>query len=324
MSTTSSSSPSSTTGDHAIYFYVWLGLIGQLVWGSYPVFAKRAMQEVPKFSLLLLATTVAMGVGLWMIHKEGMESMREVYLFLWREKALWGLAIFVVMRSVTNIVAIDLTRATWVQLIYLLTPFLVAILGALFFGERTPRYTYRALVLSTIGAALVLISDWSHVWAGFSSNDLLGLGIATMSMLALAFYYQMIRRSSRSHASNGMIMFQQSIAMAGTYLVLTLTTGEDWGQWLSVSLSGWGYIAWVVVGVFILANLLQISAISGASPALITSLMPLRLISAIVLGWLVLGERLTTIWQWFGAGVVLVTVSGYLWLQGRDDFESAL
>ncbi len=324
MSTTSSPSPSSATGDHAIYFYVWLGLLGQLVWGSYPVFAKRAMSEVPKFSLLLLATTVAMGVGLWMMHKEGMESIREVSLFLWREKALWGLAIFVVMRSVTNIVAIDLTRATWVQLIYLLTPFLVAILGALFFGERTPRYTYRALVLSTFGAALVLIADWSNVWAGFSPDDLLGLGIAAISMLALAFYYQMIRRSSRSHASNGMIMFQQSMAMAGTYLILTLMTGEDWGQWLNVSLSGWGYILWVIIGVFILANLLQISAISGASPALITSLMPLRLISAIGLGWLILGERLTTVWQWVGAGVVLVTVSGYLWLQGRDSFESAL
>ncbi len=323
-----SSPPSSTTASasqaHSIHFYVWLGLAGQLIWGSYPVMAKRAIMEVPKFSLLLAATSVAMGMGIWVMRREGERSWRRVAHFLLHEKALWGLAIFVVLRSVTNILAIDLTRATWVQLIYLLTPFLVAILGALFFHEQTPRYTYRALLLSTLGATMVLVTDWSDVMAGFSARDFLGLSIALVSMLALAFYYQMIRRSSRSHASNGMILFQQSMAMVGTYLALTVLTGEDWGQWLDLSSSGWAYVLWVVFGIFILGNLMQITAISGASPALITSLMPLRLISAIALGWLILGEQLTTAWQWVGAGIVLVTVSGYLWLQGRDSFRTAL
>ncbi|HHB90947.1 MAG TPA: DMT family transporter [Anaerolineae bacterium] len=324
MASSISSTAKSTHPPHSIHFYIGLGLMGQLVWGSYPVAAKRAIAEVPKFSLLLVATLAAMGIGVWMMYRDGARSWRQVVRFLGHEKALWGLAIFVVLRSVTNILAIDFTRATWVQLIYLLTPFLVAILGSWFFGEQTPRYTYRALMLSTLGAALVLVADWRDVLGGFSTRDLLGLGLALGSMLALAFYYQMIRRSSRNRASNGMILFQQSMAMVGTYLVLTVVTGEDWGRWLALSANGWGYVLWVVIGVFILGNLWQIAAISGASPALITSLMPLRLLSAISLGWLILGERLTTVWQWLGAGLVLVTVSGYLWLQGRDSFRTAL
>ena len=319
-----SSTAASTRPAHSIQYYVWLGLIGQFIWGSYPVAAKRAIMEAPKFSLLLVATAVAMGMGVWVMRREGERSWRRVARFLLHERALWGLAIFVVLRSVTNILAIDLTRATWVQLIYLLTPFLVAILGTLFFGEQTPRYTYRALLLSTLGAALVLVADWSDVLAGFSARDFLGLGVALVSMLALAFYYQMIRRSSRSHASNGLILFQQSLAMTGTYLMLTVLTGEDWGRWLTLSPRGWMYVLWVVFGIFIVGNLMQITAISGASPALITSLMPLRLVSAIALGWIILGEELTTVWQWAGAGLVLVTVSGYLWLQRRDSFRTAL
>ncbi len=296
--------------------YVWLGLVGQLLWGSYPPVAKRAFLEVPKFSLLLLSTLVTAGVGLGVMRREDPRPVGEILRFLWREKALWGMALFAGLRSVTNVVAIDLTRATWVQLIYLLTPFMVAILGRLVFGEPTPPFTYPALFLSTVGAALALVSDWSHVGAGFTPSDLLGLGVAGLSMLALATYFQLVRRSSQRAAGRGLILFQQGAMLVLVYLGLTWGTGEDWTAWRDLSLAGWGAVLWVVGGVFVLANLLQITALGGANAALITSLMPLRLISAIALGWWLLHERLHTPWQWLGAGMVLVTVSVYLGLQG--------
>lgn len=297
--------------------YVWLGLLGQLVWGSYPPTAKRALMEVPKFSLLLLATTASVGVGLGLMRREDARPWSEVLRFLFREKVLWALAVFVVLRSVTNLLAIDLTRATWVQLIYLLTPFAVALLGTLFFGEPTPPYTYPALALSTLGAALTLIEDWRDIAAGFTSRDLLGLGVAGLSMLALATYFQLVRRSSRRAAGRGLIMVQQGLAMSLTYLVLTLVTGESWAPWRQVSPTGWLVVGWVVGGVFMLGNVLQVTALGGANATLITSLMPLRLVSAMALGGWLLGERLRTPWQWLGAGLVLVTVSGYLALQAR-------
>jgi drug/metabolite transporter (DMT)-like permease len=317
-----SSTPATHPPARGIAFYVWLGVLGQFIWGSYPVAAKRALAEVPKFSLVFVATVAAATMGWWIVRRQDARSGRAILRFLLGERAMWGLALFVVLRSVTNILAIDLTRATWVQLIYLLTPFMVAILGTLFFGERTPRYTYRALLLSSFGAVLVLVTDWGDVMAGFRPQDLLGLAVAGLSMLALATYFQMIRRSARRHITSPMILFQQSVAQALVLFMLTLVTGEDWSAWGDVSASGWLFVLWVIVGVFILGNLLQITAIGRASPALITSLMPLRLVSAIVLGWLILGEELTTVWQWLGAGLVLVTVSGYLWLQSRDAFQS--
>ncbi len=299
----------------AISWYVGLGLLGQLIWGSYPPMAKRALMEVPKFSLLLFATAATTLVGLGVMWREEQRSAREVVAFLWHEKALWALAFFVVLRSVTNISAISLTRATWVQLVYLMTPFMVALLGVGFFGEPAPRYTYEALALSTLGAVLTLVTDWSDVLAGFSTRDFVGLGVAGLSMLSLAVYFQVVRRSSRQNAGRGLIMFQQGLAMTVTYAVISVFAGEDWGAWLHVSWEGWLVIAWVVGGIFALGNFVQITALSGANAALITSMMPLRLVSAIALGWWLLGERLTTPLQWLGAFLVLATVSGYLWLQ---------
>lgn len=301
-----------------------MGVTGHLIFGAYPVFAKLAIAEVPKFSLLFFSTFVTLLASLWVIRRTDARPWPEILGIIFRSKALWALVFFVIMRSVTNIVAIDMTRATWVQLIYLLTPFMVAILGALFFGEPAPRYTYRALMLSTFGAMLVLIADWSDVFAGFSPKDVGGLALAAFSMTMLATYFQMIRRSRRRQASSGMILFQQSLALALTYLMLTLVAGEDWSRWGTASPSGLFYAIGFIFGIQVLGNIMQITAVGGANPALITSVMPLRLLVTITLGWFLLSERLTTPWQWLGAGIVLVTVSGYLWLQSRDEFRSAV
>ncbi len=300
-----------------------MGVTGHLIFGAYPVFAKRAIAEVPKFSLLFFSTFVTLLAGLWLIRRKDARPWSEILGVIFHSKTLWALVFFVIARSVTNIMAVDMTRATWIQLIYLLTPFMVAILGSLFFGEATPPYTYRALLLSSLGAVLVLIADWSDVFAGFTPRDAWGLALAAFSMLMLATYFQMIRRSSRKQASSGMILFQQSLALATTYLILTLVTGEDWGQWQTASPSGLFYAISFIFGIQVLGNIMQVSAVGGANPALITSVMPLRLIVTIALGWFLLNERLTTPWQWLGAGVVLVTISGYLWLQSRDEFRSA-
>jgi len=136
-----------------------MGVMGHLIFGAYPVFAKLALAEVPKFSLLFLSTFATLLASLWLIRRHDSRPWLQIISLIFHSKALWGLVVFVIARSVTNIVSIDMTRATWVQLIYLLTPFMVAILGAMFFGEPTPRYTYRALMLSTFGAVLVLIAE---------------------------------------------------------------------------------------------------------------------------------------------------------------------
>ena len=288
------------------------------MWGSYPVFVKRAVSEVPKFSLLLLASLTVAAVGALLVRQYDGLSWPQAYAILRQERALWGLAVFVVLRSVTNVISIDLTHAVWVQLINILTPFPVALLGAWFFGEPVPRYTYRALTLSTVGGALMLVPDWSQVLSAFTPRDVLGLTMAAVSTLTLAMYFQLVRRSRLRQASGGLIMFQQGISMGLTHAVLSLGSGEDWSAWTAVSPMGWLSILGAILLAQVLGNLVQIVALGGTNAAIITSLMPLRLFSALTLGWLLLREQLVTPAQWIGMIIAVVTITVYLWLQRGD------
>ncbi|RME82507.1 MAG: DMT family transporter [Caldilineae bacterium] len=298
--------------------YLSAGILAHILIGSYPVFGKRAIAEVPKFSLVFIAsmaiTTTAI---LWMRYREGVTWQRYLHV-LRRERILWLFVAVVSLRAVTNIISISLTRAVWVQLINIMAPFPVAFLGAWFFAQPIPRFTLPAVLLSTTGAALMLVQDWSQLTNGFTPQDALGLGLATVSMLAFAFYYQLIRRSRLRAATSGIVLFQQGMAMTLSFLVLTLVTGEDWSAWAHMSGGGWAsaliYIIFVQAG----GNLSQVIAVGGVSPALITNFMALRLLSAMVLAAIILGETLVTPLQWLGAAIVIATVTAYLWFQGRS------
>jgi len=311
MTTPSSLSPTTPS----IWPYIWLGLLAHLIWGSYPVFAKRAVMEVPKFSLLFFASFSATLVGFMLVRKRDGLSGKELWDTMRYSRVLWLLAFFVVLRSTTNIISIELTRATWVQLVNIMTPFPVAILGVLFFAQTTPPYTYRALLISTIGAVLMLVADWSDIFTGITPRDVLGLCVAIISTLALATYFQLVRRSHTQRASNGMIMVQQGVAMSTTFLILSLLAGEDWNQWLTVSTAGWLAVIGVVWLVQVGGNLVQITALGGTNPALVTSMMALRLVSALVLAWLILDEMLVSPTQWLGVIIVIGAVTTYLLLQ---------
>ncbi len=294
-----------------------MGVLSHIFWGSYPALAKRAVEEVPKFSLLLLASLATLLVGLVLVYFRERQRTRQVWGVMRSEPVLWALAVVVAARAVTNILSIALTRAVWVAMIGLLTPFIVAMIGAWLYGEAAPRYTYRAMLLSTAGAILVIVPDWSQVSAGFTPRDVLGLIVAGTSSLLLAFYMQLVRRSHLRQVTHGLILVQQALAMSLAFAVLTAATGEDWGQWRSASpaalLAALGVIWLAQVG----GNVLQIFAIGGAGASLITSLMGLRLVSALVVAGLLLGEQLVSPGQWLGAAVVVGTVTGYLWLQRR-------
>lgn len=294
-----------------------MGVLSHVFWGSYPALAKRAVEEVPKFSLLLLASLATLLVGLILVHFRERLRTRQVWGVMRSEPVLWALAVVVAARAVTNILSIALTRAVWVAMIGLLTPFIVAMIGAWLYGEAAPRYTYRAMLLSTAGAILVIVPDWSQVSAGFTPRDVLGLIVAGTSSLLLAFYMQLVRRSHLRQVTHGLILTQQALAMSLAFAVLTVATGEDWGQWSTASpaalLAALGVIWLAQVG----GNVLQIFAIGGAGASLITSLMGLRLVSALVVAGLLLGEQLVAPGQWLGAAIVVGTVTGYLWLQRR-------
>jgi drug/metabolite transporter (DMT)-like permease len=56
----------------------------------------------------------------------------------------------------------------------------------------------------------------------------------------------------------------------------------------------------------------NISVIRKLGAPAVSSLQAVRLVAAMFMGWLILNERLVSIWQWIGAAVVMVTVTWYV------------
>ena len=69
------------------------------------------------------------------------------------------------------------------------------------------------------------------------------------------------------------------------------------------------------LGVLAGANLGQIGALRHLGAPLVSSLLGWRLVSALIIAGVLLGERLTSLWQVMGALIVLVTITWYLWQQ---------
>jgi drug/metabolite transporter (DMT)-like permease len=287
-------------------------LLAQTAWGAYPVMTRylQTVSQLPSLSILALGSFLAfVTVGLFFlprIHARDLQSKR-----------LLIFALIVIGRGVTNLLAARFTLAIYVQLITMLTPFLVALLSAGIWHERLPRYTGRALVLGLAGVILIIGADYPGDRAFPTANrtDWLGVSLAAGSSLLLALYMIAVRRSTFHNIRGEALLLVQLFSLAVGGFVLSFFVGESWQSWRTITASDWIIFGFLAFGVLAAANIGQIGAIRHLGAALVSSTMPWRLVSVLAVSAILLDERLTSIWQFVGVVLVMVTVSWYLWQQ---------
>lgn len=281
-------------------------------WGAYPVFARylQTVSRLPSMSLLFAGNVVALAVL-------SVVLLPRLDWRLFRRRVLWLFAGIVVMRAITNLLAARYTLAIYVQLITLMTPFVVALLSATVFRDRIPPYTGRAITLALLGSILMMSGDVGQagVTLALTPDDWLGIGLAITSVLFLSLYMIVVRRTAQDNVPAVSVFFTQLITVTVVTLVSSLLIGEEWAQWQRLQLSDWLVFAGFSLGVLLGANVTQISAIRELGAPMVSSLLAWRLVSAVVVAGLLLNEQLTSIWQVTGAGIVLVTITWYLWQQ---------
>ena len=277
-------------------------------WGLYPVLGRylQTVSGLPSMSVLVLGGVPMM---LWFF---GVILPR----YGWRIYAtpvLWIFGAVTVLRSITNILSQRYTLAIYVQLIGLLTPFLVVALSSLVLKERAPRFTLPAILLSTIGALLMMSSIGANgLTFALTSSDWLGIGMALTSSLFLAMYMILVRRTAGIRISAVAVLAFQTVLIQFVALIISWLTQESWGQWLAIGPQDWAVFAAYVVVVVVGANGLQIAAIRRLGAPMVSSWMGWRLVATLVAGMLLLNERLTSPWQVVGMLLVLATVTWYL------------
>ncbi|MDX1414774.1 MAG: DMT family transporter [Candidatus Promineifilaceae bacterium] len=293
-------------------FWIFATLYAQTAWGAYPVLVRylQTVTHLPSMSLMSLGSLLALVVV-------GVMYLPRMDWQAFKSRKLLFFVIIVVARGTTNILAARFTLATYVQLITLLTPFLVALLSTAVLREELPRYTLQAMGLSVFGA-LLLMGDslmGPNNFPGAHRTDWLGISLALGGSLLLAIYMVMIRSSVREQIRGEALLTVQLFSLGVATGLFSIVAGEDWSPWRSMRPFDWLIFGAVVLGVFVGANLSQIGAIRRLSASVVSSTMPWRLVSTLVLAALLLDERLTTFWQALGVIIVLVTVTWYLWRQ---------
>lgn len=289
-------------------------LLAHTSWGAYPVLARylQTVSAIPSMALLALGNLIALAVFAPFI-------LRRIDGRFLRSRALWGFTLVVVVRAITNVLSARYTLAIYVQLVTLMTPLVVGLLSAALFREKLPPYTWPAIGVSLVGSLLMMSGDIGGHGIGLalSGDDLLGIGLAGVSMLSLALYMILVPRTVKDAVPGEAVLLMQLLALTLTTGAISLLAGEDWGRYLSLGPTDWlVYVAFVIF-VLLGANLAQIAALRHLGAPLVSSTMAWRLVATLGLAALLLGERLTSAWQALGAVIVLATITAYLQRQRR-------
>ncbi len=290
--------------------WLLLALLAHTGWGAYPVLARYLQTVAGLPSMSLLATSMTVAAGFTAL------TTRPRWALLRRQRLMWALVLVVMTRAVTNLLAARFTHAIYVQLITLLTPWTVALLSMLVFREAAPPRTGRTMLLGTVGAGLILsgrVANAQGVQA-FTAQDALGLALAGVSMVSLAVYMLLVRRS-RAHRWRGEEVFLvQSLGVMAVGWAATWLLGEDWRPWLHLSLQD-GLVFLAFAGLVLYgANRVQIAALQHVGARAVSSLLPWRMVVVLVIGLALLGEHLTATRQAVGVALVMAALGWYLGL----------
>ncbi len=295
------------------WHWLTLALVSQLGWGAYPVLLRylQTVSHIPSLSLLAVGNLLVLFLVLAV-------RWRQVEWHLFRLPLLWLFGGLVVLRGVTNLLATRYTLAIYAQLIYLMTPFIVALLSRLVLHERLPRHTFKALTLCLVGALLMMSGNFEAVVGGVvgetavTRSDLLGISLALASTLFLALYMLVTRRTAQHKASGDSLLIVHLTFLALFSGAASTALGENWQQWANLRPGDWFVFGLLGLGVLLGANLGQIRSIQHLGAPLVSSMMATRLVSALLFGSFLLNERLSSGWQLLGAGLVFVTLTWYL------------
>jgi drug/metabolite transporter (DMT)-like permease len=287
-----------------------IALASHTGFGLYVVLSKDLFQHYPPFGLLACAFSFALLIAAPLLRKQ----------FVWRDVALgsvWLVAGVAVLRSITKMLAVQYTLATTVQLVDLASPFFNALLAWAFLRETLPRGTVPALLAATVGAVLVIVVNPFDVHLAGGETNLLGIGLSVASALMMAVLVIVTNFSARQRSNATNVYLQQTFSLIVTYVLLSVINHESWAPFWHVRLADVAYLLAFFV-VVLMSGGLTVFAMSLLNTTLFSTLLSLRLVVAILAGWLILGERLTSAYQWGGAIVVVVAITWYLWRQGTE------
>ncbi len=160
-----------------------------------------------------------------------------------------GLLGFVVSQTLTAW-ALQFTSPVYFSIIATLTPVATMVCAALLIGERITLRGAVGVVIGVVGALLMVLVGWQ---GGAGKNDLLGIGLAVLSLLTWAVYLIITRRVSVKYTA---VTQMKWIFLVSTIAVLPFS----WSDLQSARLYSDG---WAWSGVLEMAFIVVFATVAG-------------------------------------------------------------
>lgn len=271
-----------------------------------PVRYLQTVAGFPSLGLMAMADLVAFSVMSWRL----IPKIRKSDL---RNKTLWIMVGIVVFRTIAQTLAVRFTANYIVQLINLLAPFLVVLFDRFVNHTELPKFTLPAITLSLIGGGLIVFGSIQEAPIGMlTSTDGLGLALALIGTVGIAAYMVVVKHGQQVGLSFEAVYITQVGANAIVLTGLSLGVGENWQAFGNINWQSGLAFAFIAIVMEIGLKVGNITTLRKLGAPLISSMLAVRLVAAIFLGWLILGERPESLLEWIGTLIVIVTISWYL------------
>lgn len=278
------------------------GSIAAASYGLNPLFALPLYREgmgVDSVLFFRYAFAILMMAVLLRVQRVDMRVRRREWPLL----ALYGLLFSA--SSLFLFLSYNYMDAGIASTILFMYPVMVAVIMALFFGERASWLTWLCIVLAVGGVSLLTrTSDGSMV-------SLLGITFVLLSSLSYAIYIVGVNRSSIARMPSAKLTFYALCFGILIYIVRTRVLTE-----LQLPHSALGWTCAFCLALFptiisLVTMTISIRSIGSTSAAILGALEP---ITALLVGTLVFGERLT---PRLCLGILLVLLAVTLLIAGK-------
>ncbi|HYB41396.1 MAG TPA: DMT family transporter [Candidatus Methylomirabilis sp.] len=282
--------------------YIALTLVVAL-WGSYPAFAKLALAHFPPFLLVGLRSVLASAFLTVLLFRRGWDQFRVLGWSDVGKFAFLGFAGLFVSTGGTYL-GIAFTTAANAVILQSATPVMVALGARVYLGERLRPVQWAGVALSTAGVLLVITRG---SWRAIAHLDLRpGDFLLLFSSLGWSAY--------TIYGKRVLIEHDPALATTAAYVLgslmllpMAFVTAPFFPSPDLASPVAWGVVAYqAFLGA--VAHIWWYEAVKEVGPSRSAIFMNLQPVVGILLAWLMLGERITTV-EVIGTGAVLAGVA---------------
>jgi drug/metabolite transporter (DMT)-like permease len=280
------------------------------LWSTSWVLIKVGLEEIPALSFAGLRYTLAflLLAPTLLANKARRTELLRLGPSDWLLLSLLGV-LFYSLTQGAQFLALSFLPAVTLSLILSFSPAAVALLGALFLGERLTR-------LQWVGAACFLLGSAIYFIPLAVPFQVVGLAVAAVGLLANSSASLLGRAMNRRGDLHPLLV---TVVSMGVGSLLLLVTGLALEGIPRLDISGWGIVLWLAIVNTALAFTIwnhTLRSLTAIESTLINNTM---LIQIAILAWLFLGEPISAR---EGGGLILA-VLGVLLVQLRGRLKQS-